>query len=574
VATAAKGVGQIATGNALPSFPSADPRTWSAGGALTTAGGLAGAAFSPLTAATSKLVTEPVNLLTGGPQTVQETNLFGTPTGNSITYDPGERAGLVTNLLAGGGLGTKAAEAATAMTPTARAAAGFRSLLGDTPPPELVNRFTNHPDLRLMDDPRARAILQGAATTPGTRAFNILSKSAEESDAAAPSAVSGAFDTAMGPTPNVQKLLADLDQKTKDNAKKAYGDAFAGAKPVDISPVVDMLSKIETPGVNSIVSMPSGIPPSVRQQTATNLKSLLADENGSALTDPVRLGEIQSDLRKQAAAESARGGMTSDILTKTRNAINDALDQATGGKYSKARLQYRNDSAVPEAFQTGVDALGGTGVEDRPEFLQAWRDAPGRTPEEIQAAQLGMRTAADNLINGRRFSARNGQNVGEVPFNVEKMNILLGPGEGTALAERLAASKDIATTNSILFGGSKTALAQAAQRASGGASNLLTAASTALPALGAFSGGAGVVNSALLGAAGYGVRKAAQLADAAHNTATARLAVMPGGEALRAIYGAKAPSVFDNLLTRAGAGGAAAIGARNKLVNPSASSNP
>ena len=94
-----------------------------------------------------------MNLLTGGPQTVQETNLFGTPTGNSITYDPGERAGLVANLLAGGGLGTKAAEAATAVTPTARAAAGFRSLLGDTPPPELVNRFANNPDLRLMDDP-------------------------------------------------------------------------------------------------------------------------------------------------------------------------------------------------------------------------------------------------------------------------------------------------------------------------------------------------------------------------------------------------------------------------------------
>ena len=251
-----------------------------------------------------------------------------------------------------------------------------------------------------MDDPRARAILQGSATTPGTKAFNILSKSAEESDAAAPSAVSGAFDKAMGPTPNVQKLLADLDQKTKDNAKKAFGDAFAGAKPVDISPVVDMLSKIETPGVNRVVSTPSGIPPSVRQQAATNLKSLLTDENGSVLTDPVRLGEIQSALRKQAEAESARGGMTSDILTNTRNAINTAMDAATGGKYSAARLQYRNDMAVPEAFKVGTDALGGTGVEDRPEFLQAWKDAPERTPEEIQGAQLGMRTAADNLING------------------------------------------------------------------------------------------------------------------------------------------------------------------------------
>jgi hypothetical protein len=105
-ATAARGAGQIVQGNVLPSFHgSIDPRAWSAGGALTAAGGLAGAVFSPLTAATNKFVSEPVNLLTGGPQTVQETNLFGTPTGNSITYDPGERAGLVANLLAGGGLG-------------------------------------------------------------------------------------------------------------------------------------------------------------------------------------------------------------------------------------------------------------------------------------------------------------------------------------------------------------------------------------------------------------------------------------------------------------------------------------
>jgi hypothetical protein len=287
------------------------------------------------------------------------------------------------------------------------------------------------------------------------------------------------------------------------------------------------------------------------------------------------LGEIQSDLRKQAAAESARGGMTSDILTNTRNAINTAMDAATGGKYSAARLQYRNDMAVPEAFQVGFNALGGTGIEDRPEFLQAWRDAPERTPQEIQAAQLGVRTAADNAMNGHRFSARNGQNIGEVPFNVDKMNILLGPGEGDALAAKLAASKDIATTNQFLFKGSPTAARLAGQRNSpGGASNMLSTASAAIPALAGFAHGSNALTTTALAAGGYGARKAAQAIDAAHNTATARLAVMPGSQALKTIYGAKAPSVVDNLLTRAGASGAASIGARNKLVNPSASSNP
>jgi hypothetical protein len=98
--TAARGVGQIAKGNALPSL-SADPRTWSAGGALTTAAGLAGAVFSPLTAATNKFVSQPVTELTGNPEI-------------------GERAGLVANLLAGGGLGGKAADVGAAMTPAAR----------------------------------------------------------------------------------------------------------------------------------------------------------------------------------------------------------------------------------------------------------------------------------------------------------------------------------------------------------------------------------------------------------------------------------------------------------------------
>jgi len=154
------------------------------------------------------------------------------------------------------------------------------------------------------------------------------------------------------------------------------------------------------------------------------------------------------------------------------------------------------------------------------------------------------------------------------------MNILLGQGEGDALAAKLAASKDIATTNKFLFGNSSTAARLASQRDSGGLTNMLTAASAAVPAITGFAHGTDALTTAALAAGGYGARKLAQAADAAHNTATARLAVMPGSEALRTIYGEKAPSVFDNLLTRGGAGGAAAIGARNKLVNPAASSNP
>ena len=48
------------------------------------------------------------------------------------------------------------------MTPTARAAAGFRSLLGDTPPPELVNRFAQNPDLRAVTLTRLSKVMPAA----------------------------------------------------------------------------------------------------------------------------------------------------------------------------------------------------------------------------------------------------------------------------------------------------------------------------------------------------------------------------------------------------------------------------
>lgn len=102
VGLAGQGVDELGSWkSARPSFPSADPRTWEAGGALKTAAGAIGAVMSPLTGLIQTGVKEPVNQATGGPQTVQETNLAGTPTGNTNVLDPGERADFVANTAAG-----------------------------------------------------------------------------------------------------------------------------------------------------------------------------------------------------------------------------------------------------------------------------------------------------------------------------------------------------------------------------------------------------------------------------------------------------------------------------------------
>ena len=79
---AASGAADLRAGNYLPSFPSTDPRTWTGGAVAKLAGGGLAALGSPFSAATSKLVSEPVTEMTGNPEI-------------------GARAGDVANLIVG-----------------------------------------------------------------------------------------------------------------------------------------------------------------------------------------------------------------------------------------------------------------------------------------------------------------------------------------------------------------------------------------------------------------------------------------------------------------------------------------
>ena len=544
----------LASGQAMPSFPSIDPRTWSAGGVLKSIAGVAGQVSSPLTGAIRQVVQDPVTQATGNP-------------------DVGERAGIVANSLAGPAVGNLIGSAgnalASATLPQSRAAALVRSALGTNPSPELLARVAANPNLRLMDiDPYIQANALGLASEPTHPAFGILKNSANETAAAAPGVTSGAYDAAMGEAPNVKNLLDNLDATKKANAAAGYGAAFKDAKAVDISGVLDKLNKTEVPGANAVISRPANIPPSTAQQAATDIKSLLTDENGSVLTDPQRLHEIQSQLRVSAEREFQRGGMESTIrgqqLNSARQGIVDALDEATGGKYSEARVKYREDASIPEAFDKGGTIFKNNTIEDRPEYWQHWKD--NASPEEIAAAKIGMRVQADRAINGMRFGARNGANIPEVPFNLEKMKIILGEDEANKLASTMADQKSIAGTNSLLFNGSKTAITHAAQRAAAvrEASPFTLFGAGTMPAILANHFGAGDIGSALAASAGIGANYLGRLSDIGRNTAAARLYSMPAGNALSQVYRQAAPSVVGNALLSATP---ASAGLLNKPVN-------
>ena len=284
--------------------------------------------------------------------------------------------------------------------------------------------------------------------------------------------------------------------------------------------------------------------------------------------DSQKLHEVQSQLRMAAEREAQRGDMASGIkarqLTEARQGIIKALDDATGGKYSQARVKYREDSSVEDAFDKGgTFAKNGT-IEDRPEYWRDW--AKNASPEEIEAAKVGMRVKADQTINGTRFMARNGQNIPAVPFNLEKMKIILGDKEATQLAKRMDDARSIEATNALLFSGSKTALSEAAKQATAVRAPLgpgvLSAG--ALPYLALEHFGAGNLGAAAgaLGPAAYGYL--ARASDIARNTAMARILSSPGTNALSQLYRARQPSLFGQGALGAGAG---FLGAGQKPVN-------
>jgi hypothetical protein len=292
--------------------------------------------------------------------------------------------------------------------------------------------------------------------------------------------------------------------------------------------------------------------------------------------DPQKLHEVQSYLRTAAEREYQRGDMASGIkarqLKEARDGIIKALDDATGGKYSEARIKYREDSSVEDAFEKGgTFAKNGT-LEDRPEYWKAWKDAA--SPEEIEAAKVGMRVKADQTINGTRFSARNGQNIPAVPFNLEKMKIILGDTEAKLLAKRMEDSRAIEQTNALLFNGSKTALTQAAQRATavrepGAVSGL---GAPAVMGLLAEHLGAGNVGGLAAAAVPYLWQHLGRQSDIARNTAMARILAQPGVNALNQLRPRQsAPGLIGQYARGLGQGVPAAfLGVRQKPVNSNA----
>lgn len=370
-------------------------------------------------------------------------------------------------LRAASGLGNKLAS----VTPSGAAAANLKESLaasGSTVD-DIATQMAANNRLTAMDvDPNIQQMAMNLANQGGTPRA-ILNSAVENRLSGAKGAVDDAFDAAIGGVPDVKVYLDGLKSTTATNAKKAFGDALTGAKPVDVSPVLESIDNAISPGINGVVSKASDIPQGPVEQALARVRAKLANGN-EVLTDAERLHTIQSSLRTEAdtLAKSASGQdkLVAAALRKVRGKIVDQIDDATGGKFKPAQRQFADDSAIQDAFDKGREVFkNGTGdaaLENRPEYWIAWKkDA---TPAELDAAKVGARVAVDQTIRGVRNAAQKGAAIGDVDLNMGRLEVLLGKQEAGKLASILKDEQKIAQTNAKIFAGSQTAPRQAVNK--------------------------------------------------------------------------------------------------------------
>lgn len=426
--------------------------------------------------------------------------------------------------------------------------------------PDAAAMLRRNPNLNLADiDPNAMSLAQGIAAQPG-EGRSIITNAVNLRREQAPDRVTGIFDQSMGQTPDVYQTLEGMRTNAQTNAQRGFGQALGGAGPVDLSATVAAIDAQLFPGG---VQPQNWRPLTAADAELASIRNRLTQGGTGLVTDPQALHTIQSELRETASAlgRSATGSerRTASIINRVRQDIVDAIDEAAGGPpagtggtgaatgpYRNAQSQYATDMSIREAFDRGFEVLqnptvGDAAIEARPEFWREW--VAGLTPDELEAARLGARSAVDTAIQSARNAAARGAAVTDVGFNYDRLVLLFGQAEADRMAALLADEQIMAQSGQRLLGGSQTEMRRQGVEATQ-VRPVMSPASTAATGMMGMGAAFAAGNGQLLPAIGLGVagalntgrRYLGSLMDQARNAELARV-LMANGEDAQARLG-------------------------------------
>jgi len=158
---------------------------------------------------------------------------------------------------------------------------------------EVVQAMKANPRIAPADlSPAVQNMAQKLFTTEGDAAKNYLAKTSADRMASSSGAVKGAFDAAAGVPVDAVKKLKDLADASKKVGQEQINPAVAGAKAVDISPVIKHIDTQLKPSINSALGETSLPFTAVKKQLA-EVRSWLANKEVTRQA-PEDLHRIQS----------------------------------------------------------------------------------------------------------------------------------------------------------------------------------------------------------------------------------------------------------------------------------------
>lgn len=453
-----------------------------------------------------------------------------------------------------------------------------------------TERMKSNPLLSVADvsDP-VRTMTQGLIDPAQPKAHNTIVAAIKDRMQNATQATNDAYTAAMGPAPDVGRMVEGLKERARAAGREAIQPALANSKPVDVSPVVAAIDAKLKPGIQAMLDPGTKLPLSDLQQELLRFKHELMAPSGETLFDPMRLHRVQSDIGDRAFQLSQSASGKERLLGKELRGFNeqliDQIDKAAGpvpvapghvrigvqggtkyvdvpegragleklndpdfiknnaqsvdvGAYRAGRAKFKDAKDVSEAFESGFDTLKNRqglkgALEDTPNALRSWMN--NATPEEVVARRLGTRADIAQKIGGVKNGALAGETITRIEHNKDKLRILFGDAEANRLIRNMEDAHDQALTNAKLLANSKTAETLAGQKALevpkvGGGNPLSLIVPAAAEMLGQGAGLPGVGFMASMAAKGghMGLQKLSQINALSRNEAFARNALATG----------------------------------------------
>lgn len=330
VGLAERGANNLVNGNVLPSFPSSDPRTWSAGGALQTLGGASSALFSPLTGAVQQLVEQPVTDATGSPEI-------------------GQRAGLVANMLSAPLVGP-AAKAATLgvgsrivgdVSPeTAQLADMARNQYGI---PINAGQMSESPAVRFGASALNRLPFSGAGKEAATQqtAFNraVSNTFGEDAPKITP-AVMQAAKTRLGNEFNTvaANTTIQADPQFAADLTKTFNDAQSVLPNAEIKPIQNQIKNIyQTIDPQTGQISGESYQALTRQGSPLNRAMNSADPNVKYYAGQVK-DALDDAMQRSASPDMAARLTAARTQYKAMKTVEDLVEKSPNGDISPAAL--------------------------------------------------------------------------------------------------------------------------------------------------------------------------------------------------------------------------------------------